>query len=655
MSANLFPTRPTYADRQFLQAADLRADQDYHRHMRWRHNLALHSWGVVAGLAVTLPTDGGDRVRVETGMAIDGFGRELVLAQPGEEAGQQRLDRGQAYDVWLEYALDDKAGPNRLKERPWVRVRPTVDRPSADPAVPPGVPTADLEFGADRPPPADDRPWPVFLARLDFQEGGWVPDTRGRRYAGLVADRVVSPDGSAATVLLTGIDPDRDDYRFAVSVAGADWEKNPPFLAVREPSGGPTIDLRAARVMVAGDLVMHKGSAVEFQANSPAATAAHAGELAGAGHWRMYHHFSTPTPTPADPNPTGFSDELRVTMPAAPAGGGRVVFGSFGEQGKFVPVLAVKDDKSVEVYGTLRVKGRVSATQTDADDTTPAGGGGAAPDPIAALRVVESALRNSSLSWKTVLDQLTPVAGFAVAVADRSSPVPENVADAMWKSTSRLPREALGTKATTVDTEFRDFLNKLPGTQPVKSFTTWALESAQAVSFADSFPDTQADVQDFANQLAKDDERYTALVQALLDARPAGNFQIAGRALTDVKKDIRALLEGIGDETPNDPLIGLAVELFDHSWVKLGTAEPAKPHGKEALADALGVLRGGLPKHPAAITASAVGMTPASILADARLRMFFDYVKTQASPNGTDRQKEFEQLRLAIMALAATL
>jgi hypothetical protein len=63
-----------------LSAADFRAEQDYHRNMRYLHNRLLHGAGIVDGLDVD---DAGDRaaVHVGPGVAIDAFGRELVLPE----------------------------------------------------------------------------------------------------------------------------------------------------------------------------------------------------------------------------------------------------------------------------------------------------------------------------------------------------------------------------------------------------------------------------------------------------------------------------------------------------------------------------------------------------------------------------------------------
>ena len=39
--------RPTYAEGQFLSAADFVAEQEYHRRALERHETGQHTWGVV--------------------------------------------------------------------------------------------------------------------------------------------------------------------------------------------------------------------------------------------------------------------------------------------------------------------------------------------------------------------------------------------------------------------------------------------------------------------------------------------------------------------------------------------------------------------------------------------------------------------------------
>src|SRR5260370_3382037 len=68
--------RMNYFSGQLLSPADLQAEQDYHREMRYLHNRLL-GHGVVHGLDVTIGD--GSTVCVGPGLAIDQCGRQLVI------------------------------------------------------------------------------------------------------------------------------------------------------------------------------------------------------------------------------------------------------------------------------------------------------------------------------------------------------------------------------------------------------------------------------------------------------------------------------------------------------------------------------------------------------------------------------------------------
>lgn len=72
------PRRVNFFEGLVLTAADLAAEQEYHRGMRYLHN-RLHGYGTVSGLEVVV-TRG--RVRVGPGTAIDVLGREIVVTTP---------------------------------------------------------------------------------------------------------------------------------------------------------------------------------------------------------------------------------------------------------------------------------------------------------------------------------------------------------------------------------------------------------------------------------------------------------------------------------------------------------------------------------------------------------------------------------------------
>jgi hypothetical protein len=204
-------SRPRFRERQVLTAPELAREQDYQVGMRRRHLVGAHSWGIVYGLALAgLPEGFG----VQPGVAVDGFGRELVLKQPvlvrSVELGE--LESAGA-DVWLLYgrvAATPAArgrfdcGPgrhSRWREEPCLRFSEV--REPLEPRRPPGVTRTSLEFEPHAAPPDGNVPaWPVYLGRLTPSAAGgpgmpaYDVDLGRRPYAGLVGESVRNPRGS---------------------------------------------------------------------------------------------------------------------------------------------------------------------------------------------------------------------------------------------------------------------------------------------------------------------------------------------------------------------------------------------------------------------------------------------------------------------------
>src|SRR5262245_41186772 len=93
--------RVRYRERQPLRVGDLVVEQGYHTTMRRRHNIAHHGWGILYGLALVF--EGGDCF-VRPGMAVDGYGRELIVPKPVllPLAAFEQL-QSDTIDVWLLY------------------------------------------------------------------------------------------------------------------------------------------------------------------------------------------------------------------------------------------------------------------------------------------------------------------------------------------------------------------------------------------------------------------------------------------------------------------------------------------------------------------------------------------------------------------------
>ncbi|MFI7124734.1 hypothetical protein ACIBQ1_03520 [Nonomuraea sp. NPDC050153] len=89
------PDRPVFTESQVLAAADLTLTVDHAAAAQARHERTLHTWGIAAGLRLVpareTPPGGGTafvRVSLDPGLAIDGTGRQIVVA------AAQQLDEG---------------------------------------------------------------------------------------------------------------------------------------------------------------------------------------------------------------------------------------------------------------------------------------------------------------------------------------------------------------------------------------------------------------------------------------------------------------------------------------------------------------------------------------------------------------------------------
>jgi hypothetical protein len=357
--------RVHYFDEQYLRLADLVDEQAYHLLMRRRHNLGGHTWGIVAGLMVEKDKEGA--LVVQPGMAVDGYGRELILEYPYPVPVRAFSEKGSnELEVWLVYAHqladslpqgyapcrpgEPKPAP-RLLEIGRIELRaserdlfvdPTVDLPAR--RQPPGVPAADLR---QTPAPNDDpaRPWPVYLGLVRRIEGDpptYSIDLQGRPYAGLVGEMVRAPSGRAWVQI--GAELEGDTRRFAVFVPGPnDNIDYPPRLAIHE-NGEVAL---CGDTTLYGDLTVD-GGAIEFRVGNARAVAQ---------PWTIYHARATDS--------AGIDvEQLRMEMDAN--GAAEVVVGTFSSTANaFVPCLTIDNNCQVTVHGNLFVEGTLIGEVVD--------------------------------------------------------------------------------------------------------------------------------------------------------------------------------------------------------------------------------------------------------------------------------------------------
>jgi hypothetical protein len=251
--------RVRYTERQVLHTADLNHEQYYRMALRWRHQIAGHDWGIVFGLAVSAVTNG---FQVQPGIAVDGFGRELILPAPlffpwgswGADKKQSLFEAvgfpsapgpatttsSSQADLWLLYCRvpADPACPpahsrarasyDRWQETVFLRIL------AADSNLDPSNPPISGEDANSRPqddPPADPaREWPIYLGRLQQSQTGGSSVAVQRRYARLRGASVTAADGLARME----ISDDSKRTRFAIILPDGQGAFNDPKLQITD-------------------------------------------------------------------------------------------------------------------------------------------------------------------------------------------------------------------------------------------------------------------------------------------------------------------------------------------------------------------------------------------------------------------------------------
>ena len=220
--------RMNYFQFQQIGAEDFRVQQAYHRDQLRRHSLGAHSWGVVSGCRIVQTPQAGTPefcdIHVTPGLAVDGFGREIVLLEPVRVAPEMfgGFDGDRVIELWLRYdeytsrtgndrlaicALDGAysrvvegyrllVGPQTPEHDPLIvggdEAKLALTDGTADGGAP--IAPADTSIAAQDFPDSDKASWPVRLGsvRWDGDVGKFrvvaSPDVlvQNRRYAGLI-------------------------------------------------------------------------------------------------------------------------------------------------------------------------------------------------------------------------------------------------------------------------------------------------------------------------------------------------------------------------------------------------------------------------------------------------------------------------------------
>jgi hypothetical protein len=382
--------RVTYAERQPISLDSLVDEQAYQIAMRRRHNLAHHDWGIVAGLELER-SDGGFVLR--RGMAVDGFGRELIVPEDILISADALVQlNGNAIAGWLVYAFHSTiafqadnfpCGPgqqDRTYEQALLRLEVVQALDDIDGRNPPQVPITSFSFGPQDDPPEDSAPWPVFLGGLlrASKIAQYAVITRGRPYA-LLRGEVISASSGKAQVQV-GAEASGDPNRFAVRLPNAPGSPLGERLIIDKENNSTWI----------GDTTLFGNLAVE---PAPPASAPAGSDLCAdlqtlqerfwgvvlnpilppkiAAPWTISHALIPPAKNDIPQIPM---QQLRFEFFDPGTKGDRTAYRlSIGvnNNGIFTPCLSVDAECNLTVHGNLRIGGSLVWGPAKADPADP--------------------------------------------------------------------------------------------------------------------------------------------------------------------------------------------------------------------------------------------------------------------------------------------
>ncbi|MBK9749010.1 MAG: hypothetical protein IPO91_19845 [Chloroflexi bacterium] len=195
--------RVRYRDHQTVRGANLRDDQAYHRAMHRRHLLTAHDWGIVTGLA--LVASGDDAVVVQPGVAVDLYGRLIVLAEPVAIHQADLKGFEGPVQIGIRYS-EQTISASRIQETGVVFAATTVLEPKRE-----------ADYLLLDPPPIAAPPLYLGTIILGGESALIQPDNQGaaRRYTRFYAGSIINPDERVRVTLDT--EAENDSRRFSVA------------------------------------------------------------------------------------------------------------------------------------------------------------------------------------------------------------------------------------------------------------------------------------------------------------------------------------------------------------------------------------------------------------------------------------------------------
>ncbi|MFC4502849.1 MULTISPECIES: hypothetical protein [Streptomyces] len=299
------PLRPEFHEGQILAADDLSAVVRYGRDAAARHQRHLHTWGIASGLEVTLRPrvgSGSDEYKtvvVGAGTLVDPSGREIVvpapveLSTPGERFSLSSPDDTAPRPLMLMWSDRPVTGGSAASAGACAGSGAAA-RAREEFVLVVGEPGDELDLAEQAPPAPDAGPDRLaggdrgrvllgFVVWGGGEEGGFtevLPSANGvgRRYAGVLADRVSARGGTLELaaeprpvagkvgVRIGGADGSLDIGRFNAAGALAPalrvlGDGSTRVLGDMEVTGGLTVSGAVDSPLVTGGVLVQSGTA----------------------------------------------------------------------------------------------------------------------------------------------------------------------------------------------------------------------------------------------------------------------------------------------------------------------------------------------------------------------------------------------------------
>jgi hypothetical protein len=284
MSTNI--ERLRYYERQYLQSSDFTDEQRYHLEMRRRLNLALHLWGIVKGLQLLygeVIQGTPDQYYISEGMAIDAYGREIIVPAKHLLSGDldtNRITGAGTYSVWIGYTREQATLPQAGFQRcdaanQYTRWQESFEIVITSVTANPNPAEDPDPFGnlSDDP---TKYPWLIHLGTInvDKKQNITAATNADRIYIGVRTQRIVAPHRATAKYNVldanTPLDPltsikVRDNFFLEQNlIAGTDFAVDPqkiqptPIASPPNTFPNPTGNVKiASDVFLQGNLYTH--------------------------------------------------------------------------------------------------------------------------------------------------------------------------------------------------------------------------------------------------------------------------------------------------------------------------------------------------------------------------------------------------------------